>query len=181
MVADEALCQSVMTSSFGKPHSQDLDFLRTWQRKAKATNVFLIGQDHNVWERGEDLVALQPRKGSDPFSEWLISRFVYWFYRKIVFNDPEKATPPPSANATSPSHLEDTYVRVSDSKLIRTADLITTVISCVLPITSVIILFFVQSMIARLGIIAGFTALFSFTLAAMTASRRVDIFAATAA
>jgi len=83
--ADEALCQSVMTSSFGKPHPRDLDFLRTWQRKAKAADVFLIGQDHAVWEKGEDLVALQPRKDSDPFSEWLIGGFVYWFYRKIVF------------------------------------------------------------------------------------------------
>jgi hypothetical protein len=95
-----------------------------------------------------------------------------------LLQDPEKATPP---TESSPSHLEDSYVRVSDSKLIRTADLITTVISCVLPIASVIILFFVHSMIARLGIVAGFTALFSLTLAAVMAARRVEIFAATAA
>ena len=90
-VTDEALSQSVISSSFGKPHPQDLDFLRTWQRKATAANVVLIGQDHDVWEKGEDLMALQPRHSSDPFSEWLTGGFVYWFYQKIVF----KVSPSP--------------------------------------------------------------------------------------
>ena len=95
--------------------------------------------------------------------------------------DPEKGASPVNINPSSASQLEDEYIRVSDSKLLRTADLITTVISSVLPIASVIILYFVHSKLARLGVVAGFTALFSLTLGTMTASRRVEIFAATAA
>jgi hypothetical protein len=37
-----------------------------------------------------------------------------------------------------------------------------------------------DSMIARLGTVAGFTALFAFTLAVVTEARRVEIFMATA-
>ncbi|MCJ1363202.1 hypothetical protein MMC16_002309 [Acarospora aff. strigata] len=178
---NDALCQQVMTSGFGKPNRRDLDFLRTWQQKAKAEKLFLIGQDHDVWESSDDLIALQPRKESDFFSQWLTGAFVYWLYRKVVFKDPEKGASPVNINPSSASQLEDEYIRVSDSKLLRTADLITTVISSVLPIASVIILYFVHSKLARLGVVAGFTALFSLTLGTMTASRRVEIFAATAA
>ena len=76
--------------------------------------------------------------------------------------------------------LQDDYVSVSDNKLVWTANLITMVISAILPVISVIILYFVHSMIARLGIVAAFTAVFVLTLAVVTDACGVEIFAATA-
>jgi len=59
-------------------------------------------------------------------------------------------------------------------------NIITTLISSMLPITSVIILYFVDNIRARLGIVAAFLAVFSLTLALVTEAKRVEIFAATA-
>jgi hypothetical protein len=58
---------------------------------------------------------------------------------------------------------------------------IITVISCLTPLSSIIILSVVRSMAARLGIVCAFTMVFSLVLALGTGARRVEIFAATAA
>jgi hypothetical protein len=85
-MVDKALCQQVTISGFGEPNKNDLRFLQTWLNTAKGYNLFLTGEDRSVWDKGDDLIALQPRKQSDIFSEWLTNRFIYWFYRKFVFN-----------------------------------------------------------------------------------------------
>jgi hypothetical protein len=54
-------------------------------------------------------------------------------------------------------------------------------IASLLPVVSIVVLYLVDSMPKRLGIVAGFTAAFSIALALFTRARRVDIFAATAA
>jgi hypothetical protein len=50
-----------------------------------------------------------------------------------------------------------------------------------LPISSIIILYFISSMAARLAIVTLFTALFALSLALVTGAKRVEIFAATSA
>jgi hypothetical protein len=50
-----------------------------------------------------------------------------------------------------------------------------------LPISSVVALYVVQSNNVRLGMIAGFSACFSLALAVMTSAKRIEVFAATAA
>jgi hypothetical protein len=51
----------------------------------------------------------------------------------------------------------------------------------VLPVASIVLLYVVESMSKRLGIIAALTAMFAFSLALMTSAGVADIFAATAA
>lgn len=51
----------------------------------------------------------------------------------------------------------------------------------VLPAISIIALYFIHNMLARLVAIMAFSALFSFTLAIFTTAKRIEIFAATAA
>ena len=68
-----------------------------------------------------------------------------------------------------------------DRVITRLASLVATVISSVFPIVGVIILYFVTDLLAKIGIIAGLTALFSLSLALVTDARRGEIFAATAA
>jgi hypothetical protein len=58
---------------------------------------------------------------------------------------------------------------------------ITVMISSVIPVLSVLILYLVKSILARIGIMIGFTGLFAGTLAAVTSANRVEIFAATSA
>jgi hypothetical protein len=52
------------------------------------------------------------------------------------------------------------------------------VISSLLPVSSIITLYFVPNVVARLGIVVAFTAAFSICLTLVTQARRVDIFSA---
>jgi hypothetical protein len=58
---------------------------------------------------------------------------------------------------------------------------LTTVVSSILPISSVVVLYFVRSNGLQLGMLVVFSAIFSFALALMTNARKVEIFAATSA
>jgi hypothetical protein len=55
------------------------------------------------------------------------------------------------------------------------------VLPSVLPIAGVIVLYFVEDNLVRIGVIAGITALFSLCLALLTSAKKSEIFAATAA
>ena len=72
-------------------------------------------------------------------------------------------------------------IRYKNSKLLRIADVLSTIISSALPIASIIALDFIDRMIIRLVAIALFTMTFSLILTIVTNARRVEIFAATAA
>lgn len=72
-------------------------------------------------------------------------------------------------------------IRYKNSKLLRIADVLSTIISSSLPIASIIALNFIDRMIIRLVAIALFTMTFSLILTIVTSARRIEIFAATAA
>lgn len=54
-------------------------------------------------------------------------------------------------------------------------------LSSLLPVGAIVVLYAVGNMSKRLGIIAGFTALFSLVLALVTNGELIDVFAASAA
>jgi len=72
-------------------------------------------------------------------------------------------------------------IRYEDSKVLRVANTLSTLISSALPITSIIALNYIIRMIIRLLVIALFTMAFSLILSLVTNARRVEVFAATAA
>ena len=72
-------------------------------------------------------------------------------------------------------------IRYRNSKLLRIADILSTITSSALPIASIIALNFIDRMIIRLVAIALFTMTFSLILTIVTSARRIEIFAATAA
>ena len=51
------------------------------------------------------------------------------------------------------------------------------VLASLLPISSIVILYFVLNLLVRLGIVGIFTAIFSFSLALITQAKRIEIFA----
>lgn len=59
--------------------------------------------------------------------------------------------------------------------------LVGTVVASLLPVGSIIVLYFISSMTTRLVIIGVFTAIFSLALGLLTNGRLVEIFSATAA
>ncbi len=72
-------------------------------------------------------------------------------------------------------------MRYKDSKVLRVADVFSTLVSSTLPITSIIVLNYIDRMIMRLLVIALFTMVFSLILTLMANARRIEVFAATAA
>ncbi|KAK7999403.1 hypothetical protein PG990_012003 [Apiospora arundinis] len=69
----------------------------------------------------------------------------------------------------------------SDRHVRLVANLVGSGISSLLPMLSIIALFYVKDTLARLGLVCVFTAIFSFFMFLATQCRRVEIFAATAA
>ena len=72
-------------------------------------------------------------------------------------------------------------IRYKDTRLLRIADVLSTIVSSALPIAAIIALNFIDRMIIRLVAIALFTMTFSLILTIVTSARRIEIFAATAA
>ena len=72
-------------------------------------------------------------------------------------------------------------IRYKNSKLLRIADIISSIISSALPVASIIALNFIDNMIIRLVAIALFTITFSLILTIVTSAGRIEIFTATAA
>jgi hypothetical protein len=68
-----------------------------------------------------------------------------------------------------------------DSYLHTLLSILVTVLACLLPISSILILYFISNTGARLGVAVAFTAVFALCLALVTKGKRVEIFAATSA
>jgi hypothetical protein len=165
---DNCLEQYVFLLRLGGPSKYDLGVFQCWLQ----SKFPLTGEDKNVWDGPsaiEDLVALCRRDVDDIFSKFFLHRLIpmfHWSFGKYLKKHP----------SSTPGLLE-----YDDERLLVILQIIITVISSIFPISSIVILYFVNSMPTRLGIVAGYTALFSIVLALLTRARRVEIFAATAA
>lgn len=136
-------------------------------------NFPLLGLDKHAWEdhNKADLITTRRRDSDDLMSRWVSESIIPWFHSKI---GKRFKKPVPYDRDCGISHYSDSRIRI-------VVDIIGTVISSLFPISSIAILYFASSMVAKLGIIAGFTAFFSLCLALVTQARRIEIFAATAA
>jgi uncharacterized membrane protein len=69
----------------------------------------------------------------------------------------------------------------SQTTIIRIARVFSMTLASMLPVVSIVVLYYVHNMGRRLGIIGGFTAAFSIVLGLVTNGALVDVFAAAAA
>jgi hypothetical protein len=136
-------------------------------------NFPLRGPDQGAWswENTYDLLAVSRRESSDPFSRWLTDTFLPFFhnilgkrFRKPLSEDPESE-----------------ICQYSETSLSNAVNVLGTVLASVLPITSIVALYFVTNTLVRLEMSVAFTALFSCCLAVMSGAKRVEIFAASSA
>lgn len=77
--------------------------------------------------------------------------------------------------------LESNIFLYRDSHFHHIANIVGTLISSLIPIGSIVVLYFITDMPVRLVIVCLFTAIFSIALSLVTSGTRVEIFAATAA
>ena len=134
-------------------------------------NFPLRGPDQDTWarENSTDLLAVQRRSSRDPFSHWVSSSFIPYLHRKFLhrFKKPVPEDP------------ESEICQYEDGKVALVMNVLSTVVASMLPISSIIILYFVQNTLDRLAIAVAFTGLFALCLVLTTRARRVEIFAAT--
>jgi hypothetical protein len=169
MYSDEALAHHAFLSGLSKPQQRHREILGSCLQDEKLLD-HLLGRDKNTWTDAStipDLVSLHQEHDFDMLSRWLIKLFLGLFHRLIG--------PWYKGEADGRVyHYDDYHLQIP-------ASIVSTVLACLMPVGSIVVLHLVKSTSTRLGIIAGFTAAFSLTLALVTRAKRVDIFAATAA
>jgi hypothetical protein len=173
VLVDAQLTHACYLAGLKGPRRYDLDFLRSWLERPMMGNFPLRGPDQHSWseENTHDLLAIQRRESSDPFSRWLSDSFVPFFHN--IFGERFKKP--------LPEDPESGICNYPEKYLSTVVNILGTVAASVLPITSIVALYFVNSTLIRLGLTIVFTAVFSCALALMTQARRVEIFAASSA
>ncbi|KXH56614.1 hypothetical protein CNYM01_10717 [Colletotrichum nymphaeae SA-01] len=117
----------------------------------------------------DDLVALGEAP-SDPMTNFIMKFFARLFQSQVMASSKEdRSRTRGKLNFTSDDRIRN-FVRI-----------LAVIVSSVLPILSIVALYFIKSQIARLCTIVGFSALCSFALSVLTDARNAEIIATTAA
>ncbi|EUC43052.1 hypothetical protein COCMIDRAFT_101848 [Bipolaris oryzae ATCC 44560] len=160
---------------YPKPSSWDLHYMQDYLQTPEMGSMALTGDDATIWGSAKyrdtqkpDLITLCPREKKDAFSAWAAESTIINLFRCGC------------TRFMKPSRVHG-VVGYEDSTIYRVTYWITSIIASLIPIASIVVLYCVHSMPARLGIIAGFNVLVSICLMALTGARRADIFAITAA
>ncbi|KAE8448777.1 hypothetical protein EG329_008779 [Mollisiaceae sp. DMI_Dod_QoI] len=171
---ENALLRHTEINKLSPPMYQDLRFLNEWMTRTDMGNVYLHGTDSTTWSKPElrsDLVALKAQSSDDMFYRWIYDKVTNRFHRLLgcYFKNSR-----PEAQLAGTVVYDDAHIR-SLTKAVAT------VLACMLPTLSIVVLYMVQTMSKRLGAVTAFTTLFSISLVVMTNAEMIDIFAATAA
>ncbi|KAK7961674.1 uncharacterized protein PG986_002499 [Apiospora aurea] len=120
----------------------------------------------------------------DPFEDDFLSHLLtgpilrlfhqIWKYFKRPLPHDTEAAAGHVEEDTALWHYSDRHVRLA-------ANFVGSGVSSLLPMLSIIALFYVQDTLARLGLVCAFTVVFSLCMFAATQCKRVEVFAATAA
>ena len=139
-------------------------------------NWSLLDQDSDTWgsisnseSHAPDLFTFRARHDADPFSEWAAHQFIVWFHHWIGYRFHKICDP------------DTGIIYYDDEKLLRLTYFVTTVSASLIPIISVIALYYVKTLSARLSLVTVFMFLFSANLTYFASARRIDVFVATAA
>lgn len=97
---------------------------------------------------------------------------IFFFFKKPIPRDEESAAG--GSNKTALYHIDN-------GRIDMVTNILGTVFSCLAPLLSIVVLSFVSDPRTRLGLVCLFTLLFCLSLAVATKTRRIEIFASTAA
>lgn len=158
----------------GSPDSCDIDFLRSWLENEKCGNNFLklsANTEATAWDATHtgDLVALHRR--TDRFAAWVANAVVPFYHRRLGHRLQKRI---------DDDHL-GSYYAYDDNKLVIFGNVLCTALSTMIPSSSILVLYYVRSMLSRLLLIIGFSSLFSLIMGFVAQGKRYEIFAATIA
>ncbi|KAF2468337.1 uncharacterized protein BDR25DRAFT_335447 [Lindgomyces ingoldianus] len=172
---NHALLQQSMILNLSSPGKWDLHNLQDYLQAPEMGPLALEGEDATIWgsvkdrkSHKPDLVALCPRRREDAFSSWVAESAIVNLFRCGC------------ARFMKPSRIHG-VVGYEDSTIYRITYWITSILASLIPIASIVILYCVYSMRARLGIIAAFNLLVAVCLMGLANAKRAEVFAITAA
>ncbi|KAH8891451.1 hypothetical protein GQ53DRAFT_648698 [Thozetella sp. PMI_491] len=165
---DSVLKQAQM-SRLNDPSNQDLEFLRSWLVRPQMGAFPLLGLDRSAWDvtNDKDLLAIRSRDVPDAFSQWVLRSATEMSLANMRFKN--HAPIGPGIYSYDERYLAAVFYGFA------------TVLASILPISSVVVLYFVQSNNVRLGLTVLFCLIFSLLLVLVTNAKKVEVFAATAA
>lgn len=173
-ITDDALLQTAQIKSLAKPQTCEYEYLAEWFRRPLCGNNFLKGVEADAWrpEHLADLVVVShSSKNRDRFAQFMSDGIVPWFHKII---GQKLRSPVPESKAC------DTW-EYKPSVFVFLGNVICMVLSALVPSTSIFVLCFLKSMIARLGVITAMSFVFAVIMTFIVQGRRVDVFAATTA
>ncbi|KKY13318.1 hypothetical protein UCDDS831_g09125 [Diplodia seriata] len=194
---DEVLIQQMKIVCVDPPGSWDMRYMQRYLVSAEMDHGVLTGDDATLWggsvgggpsnpaassnNKAEttgrsDLLPLASRHNEDFFSSWVTDSMSEKLI-KLKQRRADQRNANANANANVNVNLED----FADKKVLRWTFMIASVLASALPILAIAILYCVQSLKVRLGLIAVFNVLVSFALACFTSAKRAEVFAVTAA
>lgn len=158
-----------------KPSEYDLKYIQKYLASDDMGPYAIIDKDADTWgstnehkTHAQDLVALQARHNEDPFSKLISKRGVRWLF---AWNCHRRKRP----------SREHGLVSFEDSTLLRLTYWITSILASLLPIAFITVLHLIKGMLSRLAVCAAFNVTVSICLIVLTAAKRSEIFAITAA
>ncbi|KAI1168059.1 hypothetical protein F5B18DRAFT_647281 [Nemania serpens] len=161
------------------PHKKILGDLREWMRRPTMGHIAILSWDWRTWEvcDEDDLITFE-NSTMDRFTA-LVTYTIIDVYHKLIgrriHNARQKTTLP--LNYADHRHT----VTYTHRSIARFTQAFTVLIACTLPVAAIVILYIVENMATRLGIIAILTGLFSTSMSLLTTASLQEIFAATAA
>lgn len=134
----------------------------------RGLDATIWGSKHDRKSHKPDLIALKPRAKQDAFSVWAAESTIFNLIRCGCVRFMKR------------SRIHGS-VGYEDSTVYRITYWFTGIMASLIPIASIVILYQIQSMSARLGIIAAFNALLSVCLMGLANAKRSEVFAISAA
>ena len=149
----------------------------------------------NATHGGEDLFVVRAREKEDPFSTFVVERLLGWVYETVCLrvchghrrklrgtgNTSGGPGDVERSNSTSATDSGPTGFTINDSYILRLTSFLATALACLLPVASIVVLYYVEAMKVKLGLVACFTFALAMALAVFTTVRRSEVFATTAA
>jgi hypothetical protein len=171
---DSGLLKANQVHSLAKPVDCDINFLREWFERREGADYSIKGVEAEPWKllHASDLVTLPRPDVRDEFAQALSDRILPWYHQYLGGRRKRRAS--------SDDDLNDIWEYKQDF-FVTMGNMTCMVLSSAIPTTSIFILHFVRSMVARLALITVMSFIFSFVMMAIVRGRRVEVFAATTA
>ena len=167
LMLDEALQAQAWLQSLDRPPKQVPEAMRKileWDTDLR-TSISEIDVEYLDLKNSQDIITLTPEHNREAFSRFLMNKLSWVLL-------PTKARQ---------ERRETGFTFLSDNRVRRTTRFVAVVLASILPILSIVILYYVRSSDIRIGLIIIFSTLFSGVVALVSDARNVEVMAATAA